>query len=139
MPLKPKVRIAGLIRCGRCGKRYVNPLTHACVTSRKRRGRTRIAPKAAVTIGRCGKCGKDWVNPLTHVCAGGGDFAKRAAAEKKAVAAAKRAASRHEYAECRDQDCTSYPCRVYREGREDGYQEGHSDGFAAGAASTGNE
>jgi hypothetical protein len=139
MPLKPKISVAGLIRCGKCGKRYSNPITHVCVTSRKRHGRTRIRPKAAVSIGHCSKCGKEWVNPLTHSCTGGGDFARRAAAEKKAVAARKRAASKHEYAECGDQDCTSYACRVYREGREDGYQDGYSDGYAEGAAAASQE
>lgn len=119
MPLKPSVRI------GR--------------SKRRRGGATRYRPKAVVTIGNCGSCGKEYVNPVTHMCTGGGDFAKRAAAEKKAVAAARRAENKHEYAECDDGDCTSYPCRVYREGSEHGRAEGWSDGYAAGAASAGKE
>ena len=128
MPLKPKVRL---------------------VRKRKRRGgATRNRPKAVVTIGNCGSCGKEFVNPLTHVCTGGGDFAERAAAKRKADAAARRAASRHEYSECEDQDCTAFPCRVYREGyamghgigygsgKADGLAEGYREGYAAGAASS---
>ncbi len=57
----------------------------------------------------------------------------------------------HHYADCADRHCDRFPCRVYKEGAEhgydvgrqvgqaEGYAEGYGDGypevFAAGAAS----
>lgn len=61
-----KLRLSGgMIRCGRCGKRYTNPLTHVCVTSRKQAGRTRAQPKVSLTLGTCPRCSKPVSNPLT--------------------------------------------------------------------------
>ena len=42
----------------------------------------------------------------------------------------------HRYQLCRDDDCDRFPCRVYKEGRRDGweygYQRGYPDGYADG-------
>jgi hypothetical protein len=38
----------------------------------------------------------------------------------------------HDYRTCPDPDCTRFPCRVYREGWQDGYTAGYLDGEAAG-------
>lgn len=43
MGFKPRVKIA-LVKCGRCGRRYNNPLTHVCVV--------RFNPRAAKKIGK---------------------------------------------------------------------------------------
>jgi hypothetical protein len=42
----------------------------------------------------------------------------------------------HRYQLCRDEDCDKFPCRLYKEGRGDGwqygYQRGHAEGYAEG-------
>jgi hypothetical protein len=38
----------------------------------------------------------------------------------------------HRYQLCRDVDCERFPCRVYKEGRRDGYEAGWHAGYAAG-------
>jgi hypothetical protein len=46
----------------------------------------------------------------------------------------------HEYTACDDDDCSRFPCRVYKEGlangteigRQLGYAEGYADGYGAG-------
>lgn len=86
-----KIRV-GLIRCGRCGQRYANPLTHVC--SGRRRGRTRVKPKLSV-VASCPSCGKQG-SPLTHVCSNRGDFAKRQRTAGRRKAAAERKARRDE-------------------------------------------
>jgi hypothetical protein len=36
VPWKPKVKVS-LVKCGRCGRSYNNPLTHVCVVRMDRR------------------------------------------------------------------------------------------------------
>jgi hypothetical protein len=133
----PKLTIkAGLIRCGRCGRRYTNPLAHVCAGRGK--GRTRVRPAASASV-KCPRCGKAYANPLTHVCASKpGDFRRRAAAaekrrkaeaaaRRKAEAAARRKARRgqqHDYATCRDKDCQRVACDAYKAGYDDGFGDG---------------
>lgn len=82
MPLKLRIK-GGLIRCGRCGKRYSSPLAHVCAVrmdSKRKPGRSRLkAP--AVTLAKCGSCSASYSNPLTHVCKAKSDFKRRAAAQ----------------------------------------------------------
>jgi hypothetical protein len=42
-----------------------------------------------------------------------------------------------DYRDCRwiDPDCPRFPCRVYREGYEDGHRDGYAAGYADGEAS----
>jgi hypothetical protein len=124
-----------LVKCGRCGKSYSNPLTHVCVSRARRRGRTRIAPKASVSV-KCGTCGKPYANPLTHVCSVKGSFRRRAAASRRGQRKAARPpkaprvkvygqpapakAAAHPYAACRDDDCDRRPCVAYKDGFADG-------------------
>jgi hypothetical protein len=112
------------IRCGRCGGRYRNPLTHVCATrlDKPRRARKSTAEVSASLT--CSRCGKSYANPLTHVCTVKTDFRRRSAAAGKAKArAAKRTHPRP--SACRDRDCERAACAAYR------------DGFADGAASAG--
>jgi hypothetical protein len=96
--------------------------------------KTKVTPSLGLT---CGRCGKPYGNPLTHVCRERTDFRKRkaAAAKKKPQA---RTRTGHEYTACDDDDCSRYPCRVYKQGMADGevlgrqlgYAEGYPDGIA---------
>ena len=136
MPLKFKIKGA-LFHCGRCRKRYSNPLGHVCVV-RNPRGRVRVKPRASASLATCGKCGKSYSNPLGHVCANAGDFKKRAAAGKRREAAEAKRPKKpvkvwrltkpasgkprqvHDYRKCRDEGCTRVACEAYREGIERG-------------------
>ena len=40
----------------------------------------------------------------------------------------------HHYRECTDEDCPAELCRIYNQGRRDGYDSGHRAGHAAGEA-----
>lgn len=136
-----------LIKCGRCGKRYSNPLTHTCVTRIGRRpGKMRIG--ARVTRD-CPKCKRPVTNPVIHVCKVKTDFRRKTAAAKKSRAQDKRrqAASvakvakaraagpgkqRHDYRSCRDEHCARVACVAYRDGDGDGYERGHEAGYQRG-------
>ena len=142
MPWNPKISV-GLVRCGRCGKRYSNPLTHTCVVrmDRKTKPKRSLKPKASVALVTCGTCGKPYANPLTHVCQVRTDFKRRlAAGDKRRDAEAKRQAAApkkrpkpparpaHNYRACRDPECGRQACQAWREGYADGYQDGLRDG-----------
>jgi len=134
----PKLSLKiGLVRCGRCGRRYSNPATHVCAGRRK--GRTRVKPAVSVSA-ECPRCGRRYSNPLGHTCASKpGDFKRRrAAAEKRRraeesarrkAAAAERRRNRpqHRYETCRDDGCERVGCVAYRTG----YHEGFADGMEA--------
>ena len=121
-----------LVKCGRCGKRYNNPLTHKCVTQMGRRqGSTKVKPKVTV---KCGRCHRPLGNPLTHRCVTRTDFTKRKAAAAKPAKPQARPGTSHEYTDCDDDDCQRFPCRVYKEGRADGFATGWDRGYARGYA-----
>ncbi len=140
MPWTPKISV-GLVRCGRCGKRYSNPLTHACVVRMDRKTkppRRSMKPEVSVALVTCGTCGKSYANPLAHVCQVRTAFKRRLAADKKRKAAeAKRAKRRpaaprrrpparpaHSYRACRDPGCERQACEAWREGYEAGLEDG---------------
>lgn len=81
----------------------------------------------------CGNCGKPLGNPLTHVCREKTDFKKRKAAAAKPKPQA-RTGTAHEYTTCDDDDCSKYPCRVYKQGLADGEVLGRQVGYAEGWA-----
>jgi hypothetical protein len=112
-----------MFRCGRCGRRYANPLTHTCITragSRRKPRRTRIAPQASLT---CGTCGKPYANPVTHVCTVRTDFRSRKAAAARARKRArtaqdrarKRAAAKAKAAQARQRQRAAVTSAVERE------------------------
>jgi flagellar biosynthesis/type III secretory pathway protein FliH len=43
-------------------------------------------------------------------------------------------ASEHRYQLCRDEGCERYLCRIYKEGRRDGYDDGYRQGYTDGYA-----
>lgn len=112
---------ASLMKCGKCGKRYSNPLTHVCYNPRGKGPWLQVKPRVTVD---CPKCGKPVTNPLTHVCTVRTDFRKRLAEQKRQQAKARRKAARaaapqHDY-HCTDPDCNRRMCLAYREGLADG-------------------
>lgn len=113
---------ASLMKCGQCGKRYSNPLTHVCYNPRGRGPRLQVKPRITID---CPRCKKPVTNPLTHVCKIPSDFRKRLAGQRKQLAREKRkqaraAAPQHDYRSCRDESCRRRMCIAYREGFEDG-------------------
>ena len=133
-----KINVA-LVKCGRCGKKYSNPLTHQCVTRMDRKTPVRpskVKPKLTV---KCGSCGKPLGNPLTHACVTRTDFRKRKADAAKPKAKPATNGNAHEYTTCDDDDCHKFQCKIYKEGKDDGvvlgrqlgYAEGFPDGMAA--------
>ena len=107
----------------------------------QRTGKTKAGPHIGLA---CGKCGKPLGNPLTHVCREKTDFKRRKAAAAKAAKKKPQArtGTAHEYTACDDDDCSRYPCRVYKEGlatgevlgRQLGYAEGWAEGYPSGIA-----
>jgi len=122
---KPSVS-ASLVKCGKCGKPFTNPLTHVC-TVRKASGKRKVKPSLSVTLATCSKCGKPYSNPLTHKCKVKTDFKAR---RKAATAKPKRPP--HNYRTCKDGDCRRQACEAYKEGYDDGEADGSASGYAAG-------
>lgn len=138
---------AALVKCGRCGKRYSNPFTHHCISSKKlNAGHTKVKPTLGVELKKCGKCGKTYNNPLTHTCRTKTDFKKRKAQQGRDQnrktqfrenkpqhgAALPQVKPSHDYKTCRDRDCSKYQCRAYRDGIEEGFDQGHAEGYSEG-------
>lgn len=120
---------ASLLKCGQCGKRYSNPLTHVCYNPRGRGPRLQIRPRVTAD---CPRCKRPVANPLAHVCTVRTDFRRRLAEDKKRRAAERRRAARaarpqHDYHACKDENCRRRMCEAYREGFEDGAQSAPSD------------
>ena len=109
-PAKQKAKRAASVKCGTCGKRYTNPLTHVCAVKtdfRQRRAADQRRQKREAAKAR----------------------KKAAAARRKAAAAARRSKSRsgsasrpaqqkHDYRRCQDGDCTRHACIAFKEGIE---------------------
>jgi hypothetical protein len=121
-----------LIKCGRCGKRYNNPLTHVCVTRMDRKTPVRPSKIGAKLTVKCGRCGRALGNPLTHRCVTRTDFRKRKRAAAKGHSRPASTGNAHEPAECKDDDCPRYGCKMYKQGYEAGYADGHGAGYGAG-------
>jgi hypothetical protein len=120
---------ASLMKCGKCGKRYSNPLTHVCYNPRGHAPRLQVKPRVTAD---CPRCGKPVTNPLAHVCKIPSDFRKRLAEHKKQQAAARRQKARaeapkHDYHSCRDDNCQRRACTAYREGFADGVASASAD------------
>lgn len=120
---------ASPMKCGQCGKRYSNPVTHVCYNPRGHAPRLQVKPRVTVD---CPRCGKPVTNPLAHVCKIPSDFRKRLAEHKKQQAAARRRKARaeapkHDYHSCRDDNCQRRACTAYREGFVDGVASASAD------------
>lgn len=116
MSLRISVSMA---RCGQCGKRYSNPLTHVCVNPRGRGPRLQVRPRVSYD---CPVCERPVTNPLTHVCKVRTDFRRRLADRKRQEKKPRPQPQQqqHDYRSCRDPDCQRRMCAAYREGFADG-------------------
>jgi hypothetical protein len=100
-----------------------------------RAARRAATPKLKLDFGKCENCNRPVGNPLTHVCAPRSDFKRRRrAAEKheKYQARANRKSEKHEYQNCKDDDCKRSACAAYKTGWREGYQTGFAEGYDAG-------
>jgi len=107
------------VKCGTCGKRYANPLTHTCAPKSDFRQR-----KAAAERARKREAARERKKAAA-------DRRKQAAAERRKKARAQRSAPRrrpparpaHDYRTCRDGDCRVHACVAYKAGYEDGLSD----------------
>jgi hypothetical protein len=113
---RDKPRLTVRYECKKCGRSVRNPFRHTCSIrtdwARRRKAAARRAKAAARRELRKKR-------------------AREAAARRKAVAAERRAkardakrtrprAERHNPRNCRDPECTRYPCHLYDDGFTDG-------------------
>jgi hypothetical protein len=113
-PAKQKAQRATSVKCGTCGKRYTNPITHVCTVKtdfRQRRaaGQRRQKREAAKARRKAAA-----------------DRRKAAAADRRsksrAAPAPRPAQQKHDYRRCQDSDCTRHACVAFREGFETGVE-----------------
>jgi hypothetical protein len=126
------------LTCGRCGHPR-ELIGHVCVVRSGRAARRPATPKVRLDFGKCETCNRPVGNPLTHVCAPRSDFKRRrrAAAKRekdqiRAKTRANRKADKHEYQNCKDDDCKRSACVAYKTGWREGYQTGFAEGYDAG-------
>ena len=120
------------VKCGTCGKRYTNPLTHVCTVRTDFRRRKAAAERAAK---------RDAARKRRKAAA---DRRKAAAAERRKAPRARQApagkrkppSQQHEYQTCRDGDCRRLACAAFTEGfmlgDEEGYRRGEDHGYRRG-------
>lgn len=132
-PLKRAVRQRARqvsVKCGTCGKRYTNPLAHACAVStdfKRRKAAAERAEKRERQAQRRRDAAARRRETARARRKAAADRRKAAAAERrrkareKRPAAARRPAARqaHDYRLCRDDECARHACRAYRDGLED--------------------
>lgn len=126
------------LTCGRCGQPR-ELIGHVCTVRSGRAAQRRATPKLRLDFGKCETCNRPVGNPLTHVCAPRSDFksrrraaAKREKDQARAKARANHKADKHEYQNCKDDDCKRSVCVAYKTGWREGYQVGFAEGFDAG-------
>lgn len=114
-PAKRKIRQQARrasVKCGTCGKRYANPLTHTCVVETDFAKRKRAAERQAKA--EAARLRKQEAADRRRAAAA----ARRAKAASSRAAPARRPA--HDYRTCRDNDCARHACAAYKAGYEDG-------------------
>jgi hypothetical protein len=107
---KRAVKHAATVKCGTCGKRYRNPLTHTCTVKSDFAKRKRAAERQRK---------RDQAKARRAAAAG---RRKAAAADRRAKARGRTAprprAPQHDYRTCRDEDCRRTACLAFQEGIE---------------------
>ncbi len=120
------------VKCGTCGKRYANPLTHTCTVRtdfRQRQAAQARQQKAARRRAAAADKRQRAAERRRQRAAAAKARRKAAADRRKAATAERRKAARtrtpgprprqaHDYRTCRDEDCERHVCTVFREGIE---------------------
>jgi hypothetical protein len=128
--------------CPSCGKTTASLLTHTCTSgsdfTRRRAAHARAEKAEARRRKRRAAAARKRAR-LRERKKQAADRRKRLRAEAAAARArAGRSRShdknRHEYADCRDEDCGRSACRIYREGIATGEAQGEARGYADGYA-----
>jgi hypothetical protein len=100
-----------------------------------RAARRAATPKLRLDFGKCDTCKKTIGNPLTHTCTPKSDFkSRKRTAEQQAKAKGKRQPDRHDYQDCKDDNCKRSACVAYKTGYRRGYDDGFDDGYGIGWA-----
>jgi hypothetical protein len=121
---KRRVRFAPSVsvKCGRCGQRYANPLTHTCTIRTDYRKRLAAAKRKAAAARKAERRRERRARQAARrkAAARAREAARRARAEARAAAPKQPRPPRHEPRSCRDPECTRYGCLHYRDGFADG-------------------
>lgn len=123
-PRRVRLKPRATRTCAGCGEEYTNPITHTCVIKTDYKKRLAAAKRKAKTAARAEKKRQR----KQTAAARRKDAARRRKAAAKARKTAARTApptprARHDYRLCylrRDDECTLWVCRVYREGIQHG-------------------
>jgi len=126
-PARKRLRLLTSVRCGTCGKRYTNPLTHTCTVKTDFKKRKRAAERQAERERRRQRKREAAARRRERARARrkeAADRRKAAAAERRRKAREKQAAPRparpaHDYRACTDDDCRRYACIGYKAGYAD--------------------
>lgn len=97
------------VKCGTCGKRYTNPLTHTCTV------KTDFRKRAAAEQRRQKR---EQAKARRKAAADRRKAAAAARRQKTGSAAPKQRAPQHDYRTCNDEDCRRTACLAFREGIE---------------------
>lgn len=108
-PARRKAEHVTSVKCGTCGKRYTNPLTHTCTVKTDFRKR-----KAAA--GRQAK--RERAKARRKAAADRRKAAAAARRQKARSTPAPKRAPQHDYRTCDDGDCRRAACAAFKEGIE---------------------
>jgi len=112
-PARKRVELATSVKCGTCGKRYTNPLTHTCTVRSDFKKRKAAAERTRK---------REAARARRKAAA---DRRKAAAAERRRKAREKRSVPRsaprppHDFRACQDDECRRYACVGYKAGYAD--------------------
>ena len=114
--------LTGALRCGTCGKRYANPLTHTCSSPR---GDFKARRRRAATVERRRKRKAAAERRKARRKQAAADRRARERARKAAAKKARsprpraRSGDAHEPGTCGNRDCPKYGCKAYWAGMDD--------------------
>ncbi len=139
---RDRVRLGLSFTCPSCGKPAANLLAHTCTVSSDFRKRKAAQKRAGQAAERKRKRKAAAARKRARA-----KERRRKAAELRRQRATEAAATRrrrersqshdrnrHEYADCTDEHCPKFQCRVYRDGLAAGRAQGQAEGYAEGYA-----
>ena len=126
-PARRRIELATSVRCGTCGRRYTNPLAHACTVRtdfKRRKAAAERAAKRERERQRKRAAAARKRERARERRKAAADRRKAAAAERRRKAREKRSAPRpsrppHDFRTCQDDECRRYACVGYKAGYAD--------------------